>query len=94
MHVEPFAVAIPDTVLDDLRARIRRTRWPEPAPGRAVEPGHGPGLPARSAGLLGRRVRLAGAGAGNQPLQHRIADVDGEPVHFVHHRVPGGGRAR
>jgi hypothetical protein len=33
VHVEPFEVAITDAVLDDLRERIRRTRWPDPAPG-------------------------------------------------------------
>ena len=26
-------MAVPDAVLDDLRERIRRTRWPDPAPG-------------------------------------------------------------
>ena len=33
MHVEPYAVAVPEAVLEDLRERIRRTRWPDPAPG-------------------------------------------------------------
>jgi epoxide hydrolase len=27
---EPFAIDVPDAVLDDLRERLRRTRWPEP----------------------------------------------------------------
>jgi hypothetical protein len=27
--VEPFRIAVPDGVLDDLRSRLRRTRWPE-----------------------------------------------------------------
>ncbi|GAA0413118.1 hypothetical protein GCM10009530_77100 [Microbispora corallina] len=27
--VEPFAVSVPDAVLDDLRDRIARTRWPD-----------------------------------------------------------------
>src|SRR2546429_8809542 len=33
MRIEPFVVAVSDAVLDDLRERIRRTRWPGPAPG-------------------------------------------------------------
>jgi pimeloyl-ACP methyl ester carboxylesterase len=33
IRVEPFSVAVDAGVLDDLRARIRRTRLPEPAPG-------------------------------------------------------------
>ena len=33
MRIEPYAIAVPDAVIDDLRDRIRRTRWPDPAPG-------------------------------------------------------------
>jgi len=29
-RIEPFRIAIPDAALQDLRDRIRRTRWPEP----------------------------------------------------------------
>lgn len=35
MLIQPYVVAVPDAVLDDLRDRIRRTRWPDPAPGEA-----------------------------------------------------------
>jgi epoxide hydrolase len=27
--VHPFRIAVPDAVLDDLRTRLRATRWPE-----------------------------------------------------------------
>ena len=33
MPVEPFKIEIPDAVLDDLRARLERTRWPDELPG-------------------------------------------------------------
>jgi pimeloyl-ACP methyl ester carboxylesterase len=33
VRVEPFAVDVPDGVLQDLFDRVRRTRWPDPAPG-------------------------------------------------------------
>jgi len=36
---KPFSVAVPDEVLDDLRARVRATRWPPPAPGAAWSQG-------------------------------------------------------
>ena len=29
MQIEPFRIAVPDEQLDDLRARLRATRWPE-----------------------------------------------------------------
>ena len=31
--LQPFAIAIRDDVLSDLRARLRGTRWPDAAPG-------------------------------------------------------------
>jgi pimeloyl-ACP methyl ester carboxylesterase len=31
--ISPFVVTISDEVIDDLRSRIRATRWPDPAPG-------------------------------------------------------------
>jgi hypothetical protein len=30
---EPFRLAVPDETLDDLRARLARTRWPDEIPG-------------------------------------------------------------
>ena len=33
MAIQPFKVEVPDSVLDDLRARLERTRWPDEMPG-------------------------------------------------------------
>ena len=33
MAAEPFTINIPDSVLDDLKARLERTRWPDELPG-------------------------------------------------------------
>ena len=38
-RAEQFSVRVDDEVLDDLRARIRNTRWPGPAPGALWEQG-------------------------------------------------------
>jgi len=32
-RLEPFRIAVPDETLADLKARLARTRWPNPAPG-------------------------------------------------------------
>ena len=32
--IRPFRIDVPDADLDDLRDRLRRTRWPEPETGR------------------------------------------------------------
>lgn len=34
VHVQPFSIEFDDVVLDDLRSRLTRTRWPSFAPGR------------------------------------------------------------
>ncbi|HEX2356848.1 MAG TPA: epoxide hydrolase N-terminal domain-containing protein, partial [Micromonosporaceae bacterium] len=39
LAVEPFSIQVADEELADLRARIRNTRWPEPAPGPAWSQG-------------------------------------------------------
>ena len=90
MEVEPFAIAIDEEVLEDLRARIRATRWPEPAPG---EPwGQGTDLEylqevldywADGFDWRAREREL-------NELSHFRAEVDGVRVHFVHERARGG----
>lgn len=37
--IEPYRVEVPETVLEDLRARLANTRWPEQLPGVGWEPG-------------------------------------------------------
>ena len=42
LPVTPFSIQIDEEILSDLRDRIRRTRWPDPAPGAAREQGADP----------------------------------------------------
>jgi pimeloyl-ACP methyl ester carboxylesterase len=82
--IEPFALAIPDAELDDLRSRLRGTRWPDaetdPAQGVALA-----GLRDLCAywadGYSWRRAeaRLNGLG------QHTTT-LDGLVIHFLHVR--------
>jgi pimeloyl-ACP methyl ester carboxylesterase len=87
--VEPFSVHVPDDVLEDLRSRLRHTRWPEPLP-----------YPGWTAGADLDYLRdLAGywASSFDWRAQERrlnffpqfIADVDGQVIHFVHQRGQG-----
>jgi pimeloyl-ACP methyl ester carboxylesterase len=93
MHVEPFAVAVPEEVLADLRQRIRHTRWPDPAPGAAWSQGVDldylrdlVGYWADGFDWRERERRL-------NRYRHHLAEVDGVRLHFVHHRAAGGGPA-
>jgi len=91
MRVQPYTVEVSDTVLDDLRDRIRRTRWPDPAPGepwgQGVDPDYLRDLLAYWADGFDWWTEQRKLNR----FEHRLADVDGVRIHFVHHRAPGHG---
>jgi epoxide hydrolase len=83
--VTPFHLAVPEFDLDDLRARLRATRWPEPA----TDPAQGVALPVLQSlcaywadGYDWRKAesRLNGIG------QFRTT-IDGLGIHFLHARA-------
>ena len=37
-ELRPFRVDVPEAVLDDLRERLARTRWPDQIPGSSTSP--------------------------------------------------------
>ena len=86
MHVEPFAVAVPDAVLNDLRERIGRTRWPDAAPGEAWSQGVEVGYLRELLAYWADGYDWRAAERELNRYQHRVADVDGTRIHFVHHR--------
>ncbi|MGH9212536.1 MAG: epoxide hydrolase family protein [Acidimicrobiales bacterium] len=86
--IEPFTLTIPDAELDDLRDRLRRTRWPEPE----TVDDWSQGIPLAYVRELCRywaedydwratEARLNGLG------QFRT-EIDGLGVHFLHVRSP------
>ncbi len=86
--ITTFQLAIPDSDLDDLRDRLRRTRWPE----RETVDGWGQGVPLAAAQALcdywrddydWRRCETALNAAG----QYRT-EIDGCGIHFLHVRSP------
>jgi pimeloyl-ACP methyl ester carboxylesterase len=91
MRVEPYTVAVPDSVLDDLRDRILRTRWPDEAPGepwsQGVDREYLRDLLAYWADGFDWRAQERAL----NHYEHRMAEVDGVRIHFVHHRAAGGG---
>jgi pimeloyl-ACP methyl ester carboxylesterase len=84
---EPFAISIPDAVLDDLAERLRRTRFVEPTPAQPWDAGTDPAY-------LGELVEYWADSfdwrtqekAVNAWPQYRVR-IDGLHVHFVHHRA-------
>ncbi len=84
VSIKPFTIHVADEVLSDLKTRLRRTRWPGPAPGAPWS--QGTDLEALQ-GLLrywsevfdwrSEEVRL-------NAFRHFQAEVDGIQVHFIH----------
>ena len=89
MKIEPFEVRIPEAVLDDLRDRLAKTRWPDEIPGTGWE--YGADLSFMK-GLIGwwrdgfdwraQEERLS-------RFHHFRAEVAGVGIHFIHERGRG-----
>src|SRR5262245_33163995 len=91
VRIEPFTIAIEDAVLDDLRTRIRATRWPDQIPGAGWTQG-------TELGYLQELLAYWANGFDWRRQEHRLnshrhvlVDIDGIAVHCVHEQAPGGG---
>jgi pimeloyl-ACP methyl ester carboxylesterase len=88
--IEPFTIDVADSVLDDLRDRIRRTRWPGQVSGigwdQGVELDYLRGLLAYWADGFDWRAQERRL---NGYAQFRTR-IEGVPIHFVHERARRG----
>jgi pimeloyl-ACP methyl ester carboxylesterase len=89
MNAQPFEIRIPDEVLEDLRGRLRRTRWPDQVKDSNWSYG-------TDSTYLRELVRYWVDGfdwrAREKDLNrfsHFHADVDGFRLHFIHQRGRG-----
>src|SRR6266516_3531440 len=89
MGPEPFTVQVPVEVLDDLRSRLARTRWPDrlPYPGWAA--GADIGYLRELVAYWASRFDWRAQERHLNSFAQFTADIDGQRVHFVHQR--GGG---
>lgn len=86
--IDDFTISVPQSALDDLRERLRLTRWPASSP----EPGWASGVPVLYLRRLADywlhdydwRVHEAALNAHSQGL----TEIDGQRVHFLHVRSP------
>lgn len=87
MHIEPFTIRVPDQVLVDLRARIRRTRWPDPAPGPAWAQGTDLGYLKRLLSYWAEDFDWPAQELRLNTFKHFRAEVGDIHIHFVHERA-------
>jgi pimeloyl-ACP methyl ester carboxylesterase len=85
-EIQPYTINIPQADLDDLRDRLRKTRWPSQVPGQ----GWTRGLPVDHAKTLVDRWlttydwRAWEAKLNQQP--QFTTEIDGQTIHFLHVR--------
>ena len=87
--MDPFTVDVPDAVLDDLRGRLERTRWPDDPTGAPWSQGTDP---AYLKALVRRWIEFDWRAAErrlNGVTQYRT-EIDGATVHFVHRKASRG----
>ena len=90
MEITPFTVAMSDPEVEDLFGRVRNTRWPSDVAQdwrRGVPTSYARRLADYWAGAYDWRAHEAWLNS----FPQFTADVDGQPIHFVHVRsaVPG-----
>jgi len=92
MTPRPFAIDVPQSVLDDLRDRLGRTRWPEPIPGADWDYGADIGYIRELCDywLAGYDWRRHERDLNRFP--GFLAEVDGVDLHFWHIRGEGPDR--
>lgn len=91
-QILPFRVEVPEAQLDDLRNRLRHTRWPEAETVAGTDDPWGQGLPLHVAQELARYWveehdwRAAEERLNSFPQFRTV--VDGLGIHFLHARSP------
>lgn len=84
--MQPFQIDVADEVLEDLRARLRRTRWPDQIPGIGWQQG-------TELDWLRRLVSYWADGFDWRAWERKLNSLDHfiwQGIHFVHQRAPSG----
>jgi pimeloyl-ACP methyl ester carboxylesterase len=84
--VRRFVIDVDDAVLDDLRARIRRTRWPDPAPGDPWSQGTDLAYLQALLAYWADGFDWSAQQRRLNSYEHHLVDIDGVGIHFVHRR--------
>jgi microsomal epoxide hydrolase len=88
LAIEPFTIAIPDEQLDDLRARLARTRLPAQLPDAGWDYGTERGYLAELLAYWRDEYDWRRAEAMLNAFDNYVTEIDGTRVHFIHVRSP------
>jgi pimeloyl-ACP methyl ester carboxylesterase len=88
-QVKPFNISIPQSALDDLQERLKRTRWPDEAPDSGWTMGTNLGYMKHFANYWLNKYDWRKQEAELNQLHHFTAEVNGINLHFIHERGKG-----
>jgi microsomal epoxide hydrolase len=88
LTIEPFRVDIPESALDDLRERLRRTRLADQIEGAGWDYGTERGYLAELLAYWRDRYDWRRAEATLNSVDQFLTEIDGARVHFLHARSP------
>ncbi len=91
MDTRPFRIEVPDDQLNELRSRLRASRWPTPVMGASWDDGTDLALMKRLANYWQDHFDWRKQEERLNRLPHYLATIDGAQIHFVHQ--PGNGPA-
>jgi len=86
--IRPFRIAVPDAALDDLRARLRNTRWPEAEPVDDWSQGAPLAWIREVCEYWAERYDWRAREARLNRFAQFVTPIDGLDIHFVHVRSP------
>jgi pimeloyl-ACP methyl ester carboxylesterase len=86
--IRPFRIDVPQAALDDLHARLERTRWPDELPDAAWDYGVPLGYLTDLADYWGSRFDWRAQEAQLNALPQFTTVIDGQDIHFLHVRSP------
>ncbi|MBZ5595785.1 MAG: epoxide hydrolase [Acidobacteriia bacterium] len=89
MGVEPFAIPYSQAAVDDLRSRLARTRWPDPAAGSGWEYGAALAFVREICRYWQDQFDWKAQIARISAFHHYRYTADGFGIHFIHERGKG-----
>lgn len=87
--IEPFTISIPDEVLDDLRRRIRATRWPPHSQGLSWNYGFDADYLRDLAHSWAEEFDWRAVERRMNAFSHFSAQIQGIPIHFIREKGKG-----
>ena len=89
MAVEPFKIDVSDSVLDDLRARLERTRWPDELPGTGWDYGSNLDYIKELVEYWRTKFDWRAQEKLINSFSHFKTEVDGLGIHLIHEKGKG-----